>query len=94
MSYCSWCWGKRTQQLHLALTAKNTSARIPDSYEAKREAAKVARRKARKKTPRKCGFCRKPGHNAKTCTYKEDNPSSSTQGYALLIAARCLKRCA
>ncbi len=70
MSYCSWCWGKG----HNAASCPERKKHIkdnPDSYEAKREAAKVARREARKKTPRKCGFCRKPGHNAKTCHTKK-----------------------
>ena len=70
MSYCSWCWGKG----HNAASCPDRKKHIqenPDSYEAKREAAKLERRKSRKKTPRKCGFCRKPGHNAKTCHAKK-----------------------
>ncbi len=70
MSYCSWCWGKG----HNAASCPERKKHIlenPDSYEAKREAAKLERRKNRKKTPRKCGFCRKPGHNAKTCHAKK-----------------------
>ena len=70
MSYCSWCWGKD----HNAATCAERKKHIkdnPNSYEAQREAAKVARRKASKKTPRKCGFCRKTGHNAKTCHTKK-----------------------
>jgi len=71
MSYCSWCWGKG----HNAASCPERKKHIkenPDSYEAKREAAKLERRKYRKHhTPRKCGFCRKPGHNAKTCHTKK-----------------------
>ena len=70
MSYCSWCWGKG----HNAASCPERKKHIlenPDSYEAKREAAKLERRKNRKKIPRKCGFCRKPGHNAKTCHAKK-----------------------
>ena len=71
MSYCSWCWGKG----HNAASCPDRKEYIrknPDSYEAKHEAAKVARRKTRKQTTRKCSFCKKPGHNVKTCSIKED----------------------
>jgi len=70
MSYCNWCWGEG----HNAASCPEKKKHIknnPDSYVAEREAAKVKRREARKKTPRKCGFCRKPGHNAKTCHTKQ-----------------------
>ncbi len=68
--YCHWCWGKG----HNAASCPERKKHIeenPDSYEAKREAVKVERREVRKRTPRKCGFCRKPGHNAKTCHTKQ-----------------------
>lgn len=69
MSYCSWCWGKG----HNSASCEDRKVYIqknPDSYEARQEAAKVARRKARKQTARKCSFCKKSGHNVKTCTLK------------------------
>ena len=69
MSYCSWCWGKG----HNSASCEDRKEYIrknPDSYEARHEAAKVARRKTRKQTTRKCGFCKKAGHNVKTCTLK------------------------
>ena len=71
MSYCSWCWGKG----HNKATCPERKKHIknnPDSYEARQEAKKLERRKRRKAhSPRKCGFCRKPGHNAKTCHTKQ-----------------------
>jgi hypothetical protein len=73
MSYCSWCWGKG----HNSATCEQRKGWIadnPNSYEAKRESEKLERRKARKRkqtTTRKCGFCKKSGHNVKTCTLKE-----------------------
>ena len=71
MSYCSWCWGKD----HNKATCPERKKHIknnPDSYEARQEAKKLERRKRRKHhSPRKCGFCRKPGHNAKTCHAKQ-----------------------
>jgi hypothetical protein len=70
MAYCSWCWGKG----HNKSTCEDRKVYIqnnPDSYEARQETAKVARRKARKQTTRKCGFCKKSGHNVKTCTLKQ-----------------------
>ena len=70
MVHCSWCWG----QGHNRGGCDGYKQHIkdnPNSYEAAREAEKVRRREARKKTPRKCGFCRKPGHNAKTCHTKQ-----------------------
>ena len=70
MSYCSWC-GNRGHNSASCEERKKWLAANPDTYEAAYEARKVARRKARKQTPRKCGFCRKPGHNAKTCHTKQ-----------------------
>jgi hypothetical protein len=70
MSYCSWCWSKGHNSASCPERKKHIKDN-PDSYEAKREAKKLERRKARKQTPRKCGFCRKPGHNAKTCHTKK-----------------------
>ena len=70
MSYCSWCWGKG----HNAASCPERKKHIqenPDSYEAKREAKKLERRKNRKQTTRKCSFCRKPGHTTKTCMLKK-----------------------
>ena len=69
MSYCSWCWGKGHNSASCP-DRKEYIRKNPDSYEAKHEAGKVARRKARKQTARKCSFCKKPGHNVKTCTLK------------------------
>jgi hypothetical protein len=69
MSNCNWCYEKG----HNSVTCPEKKKYItdnPNSYTAEREAAKVARREARKKTPRKCGFCKKTGHNVKTCTLK------------------------
>jgi len=68
--YCRWCWGKG----HNAASCPERKKHIkenPDSYEAKREAVKVERREVRRSIPRKCGFCKKPGHNAKTCHTKK-----------------------
>ena len=69
MSYCSWC-GERGHNSASCTDRKKWLAANPDTYEAAYEAAKVARRKARKQSPRKCGFCKKTGHNVKTCTLK------------------------
>ena len=69
MSYCSWC-GERGHNSASCTDRKKWLAANPDTYEAAYESAKVARRKARKQTPRKCGFCKKTGHNVKTCTLK------------------------
>ncbi len=71
MSYCSWC-GERGHNSASCTDRKKWLAANPDTYEAAYEARKVARRKARKQTPRKCGFCKKTGHNIKTCSIKED----------------------
>ena len=68
--YCSWCWGIGHNSASCPERKKYIKDN-PDSYEAKQERAKIARRKARNQTPRKCGFCRKPGHNAKTCHAKK-----------------------
>ena len=70
MSYCSWCWGKGHNSASCP-DRKEYIRKNPDSYEARHEAGKVARRKARKQTARKCSFCKKPGHNVKTCTLKQ-----------------------
>ena len=77
MSYCSWCWGKGHNSASCPDRKKHIQEN-PDSYEAKRERAKVARRKARKQTARKCGFCKKTGHNVKTCILKETIHSKFT----------------
>jgi len=79
MSYCSWCWGKGHNSASCPDRKKHIQEN-PDSYEAKREAAKVARRKlfARKLNARKCGFCKKTGHNVKTCTLKKTIHSKFT----------------
>ena len=70
MSYCSWC-GERGHNSASCPDRKKWIAANPDTYEAAYEAAKVARRKARKQNPRKCGFCKKTGHNVKTCALKQ-----------------------
>ena len=70
MSYCSWC-GERGHNSASCADRKKWLAPNPNTYEAAYEAAKVARRKARKQNPRKCGFCKKTGHNVKTCTLKQ-----------------------
>ena len=70
MSYCSWC-GERGHNSASCPDRKKWIAANPDTYEAAYEAAKVARRKARKQNPRKCGFCKKTGHNVKPCTLKQ-----------------------
>ena len=70
MSYCSWC-GERGHNSASCTDRKKWLAANPNTYEAAYEAAKVARRKARKQNPRKCGFCKKTGHNVKTCTLKQ-----------------------
>jgi hypothetical protein len=69
MAYCSWCWGKG----HNKSTCEDRKVYIqnnPDSYEAKYEAVKIQKRQERKQTARKCSFCKKSGHNVKTCTLK------------------------
>jgi len=71
MSYCSWCWEKGHNKATCP-KRKKWLADNPDSWEAIEEAKKLERRKRRKHhSPRKCGFCRKPGHNAKTCHAKQ-----------------------
>ena len=69
MAYCSWC-GNRGHNSATCPDRKEWLTANPDTYEAAYEAAKVARRKARKQTTRKCSFCEKPGHNIKTCSTK------------------------
>ena len=77
MSYCSWC-GERGHNSASCTDRKKWLAANPDTYEAAYEARKVAQRKARKQTPRKCGFCKKTGHNVKTCTLKNTIHSKFT----------------
>ena len=69
MCVCNWC-GERGHNNATCPDHKKWIADNPDTCEARYEASKVARREARKKTPRKCGFCRHTGHNVSTCYTK------------------------
>tara|TARA_Y100000310_G_C20526238_1_gene736185 strand:- start:82 stop:759 length:678 start_codon:yes stop_codon:yes gene_type:complete len=64
--HCSYCYGRG----HNRATCPEKRQRIkdnPDSYLARQEKDKKARRARRGPSTRQCGYCEETGHNKRTC---------------------------
>ena len=65
--YCSYC-GQRGHNMRSCPKRKKYIANNPDSWQAKDEAYRERRRKAR---GRRCSYCRGEGHTVRTCPKKK-----------------------